>query len=166
MGLKQEALATALDVSQTSISRWESGAHVPETQIQHDALACLASARTNDAALKRLVESASLCVHLVDEASHVCLAYSKRRAKDWNSTDRGLLGMSLWRFATEEIRLAESQLEDHGWWNDVVPMPKTVMTSEAVFPEIKISEGGMLWERIYLADGTPARLVTAIGANA
>ena len=166
IGLKQDALALALGVSQTTVSRWESGANVPEESVQQRTLQCVASTKTDDTALKRLVENAALCVHLVDEANHTCLAYSRHRAEDWGATERQLLGVSLWQFATEEIRLAESELADHGWWDNVIPEPKTVVTSQAIFPELRISAGGMLWERIYLSDGTPARLVTQIGADA
>ena len=164
--MKQQALATTLDVNQTTVSRWESGAQTPDSELQHRTMLCLASTPSDDAALKRLVECASHCVHLVDEASHVCLAYSQSRAKDWNATSRGLLGVSLWQFATEEIRRAESELEGHGWWDNVAPAPQCVVTSEAIFAELRISAGSMLWERLYLADGRPVRLVTGTGTAA
>ncbi|MBV6656306.1 MAG: helix-turn-helix transcriptional regulator [Devosiaceae bacterium] len=161
-GFKQDALAAALGVNQATVSRWEQGAQVPDGAVQHRAFACLGARRGDDAALKRLVETTSDCVHLVDEASHVCLAYSKARAADWRSTDRELLGTSLWRFATDEIRAAEAQLEAEGWWDEPMPAPKYLKTSQADFAELTINEGWMLWERLYLADGTPARLVTGL----
>lgn len=161
-GTKQEALALQLGINQATISRWESGVQTPTPTLQQSAMELLALARGDDAALKRLVEESAGCVHLVEEAGHVCLAYSKSRAKDWHSTDRGLVGTSLWQFATDEIRLAESQLEDEGWWDLLSPAPKSFVTSEAVHPMIRISAGGILWERVYLSDGTPARLVSGI----
>ena len=163
IGLKQDALAMALGVAQTTVSRWESGAQVPDPDLQHQALRFVASTPGEDAALKRLVEGASQPVHLVDEARHTCLAYSNARAKDWNATRRGLLGISLWRFATEEIRRAEAELEVSGWWDELTPAPRRVVTSEAIYDELRISAGGMLWERLYLTDGTPVRLVTGTG---
>ena len=161
-GIKQEVLAHALAVNQTTVSRWENGIQTPDADMQRQAFECLSAKCTDDAALRRLVEGASFCVHLVDEASHECLAYSKSRAKDWNSTDRGMVGVSLWRFATEEIRRAETELEAKGWWDEEHPQPQFLVTSEAIYPELKISAGGMLWERMYLADGRPARLVTGL----
>ncbi|MHA3916547.1 helix-turn-helix domain-containing protein [Halovulum sp. GXIMD14793] len=165
-GLKQEALADLLSVNQTSISRWESGAQLPDPAVQQKALALLTSAGAHDAALKRLVETSPACLHLVEEANHICLTYSKSRAQDWDATDRSLIGTSLWPFATDEIRTAEAELEDHGWWEDMSPAPKAFITSGAVHPEIRISAGGILWERVYLSDGTPARLVSGLHPNA
>ncbi len=166
VGMKQDALAHLLGLNQATVSRWENGSQVPDGALQQKALKYVAAGKTDDAALKRLVETSSQAVHLVDDADHSCLAYSKRRARDWGASDRQMLGVSLWRFATEEIRQAEEALAAHGWWDEALPAPRRVFTSEAVYPELRISPGGMLWERICLADGTPARLVTGIGADA
>ncbi|MDV7142147.1 helix-turn-helix transcriptional regulator [Tropicimonas sp. TH_r6] len=166
IGLKQAALAHLLGLNQTTVSRWESGRQIPDPAMQQRALECVAARRTDDVALKRLVESSTLAMHLVDDADHTCLAYSKRRARDWHTTGRQMLGTSLWRFATDEIRKAEQALATQGWWDEALPAPRKVFTSEAIYPELRISPGGMLWERIYLADGTPARLVTGIDADA
>jgi transcriptional regulator with XRE-family HTH domain len=162
VGMKQQALASALNVTQTTVSRWEGGVQVPDAGLQYRAMDWLVASRAEDAALKRLVEGSSHCVHLVDEASHKCLAYSPSRARDWNASSRGLLGVSLWQFATDEIRRAECELEDHGWWEEIAPTPRRVVTSEAIYAELKISAGGMLWERMYLSDGRPVRLVTGL----
>lgn len=159
-GVKQLALAQALGLDQATISRWESGHQRPAWEVQRQALAMLAIARTHDAALRRLVETSTACVHLVDEASHICLAYSRTRANDWRTSQLDLRGVSLWQFATDEIRQAEAELADTDWWSSPTPAPKQFRTSEKVFDEITISAGGILWERVYLADGTPARLVT------
>lgn len=164
VGMKQQALAFALNVTQTTVSRWESGVQVPDAELQYQAMDWLIASPAEDAALKRLVESSSECVHLVEEASHMCLAYSPGRARDWNASRRGLLGVSLWQFATDEIRKAECELDGHGWWDEITPAPKRVVTSEAIYSELKISAGGMLWERMYLSDGRPVRLVTGLQA--
>jgi hypothetical protein len=100
-------------------------------------------------------------VHLVEEISHICLAYSQTRAKDWQTSQKAMIGVSLWQFATDEIRAAEAGLADTDWWSAQIPTPKLFHTSEAKHDAITISAGGILWERIYLADGTPARLVSA-----
>lgn len=162
MGVKQLALAHTLGVDQASISRWEAGHQTPSAKIQQIALAVLGKSRTDDAALRRLVEEASNCVHLVDEATHVCLAYSRRRAKDWQNSQRALLGVSLWQFATDEIRQAEAELAETDWWSSQTPTPKCFVTSKKVFDQIVIPAGRVLWERLYLSDGTPVRLVTGV----
>lgn len=124
------------------------------------ALDALAASRTDDATLRRLVEHSTDCVHLVDEATHVCLAYSLKRAKDWRNSQRALLGVSLWQFATDEIRKAEAELAESDWWSSQMPAPRCFITSEKIFDEIVISAGTIRWERLYLSDGTPVRLVT------
>lgn len=162
MGVKQLALADSLDVDQASISRWEGGHQIPSAETQQKALTALTTSRTDDAALRRLVETSASCVHLVDEATHVCLAYSHRRAKDWRNSQQALLGVSLWQFATEEIQRAEAELAETDWWSSQMPTPRRFVTSGKIFDEIAISAGGILWERLYLSDGTPVRLVSGI----
>lgn len=124
------------------------------------ALNALTSTGTDDTALRRLVENANNYVHLVEEATHICLAYSRNRAGDWRASQQALLGVSLWQFATDEIRQAEAELAESNWWSVRVPTPKSFRTSRRVHDEITISAGGILWERLYLSDGTPVRLVT------
>ena len=161
-GLKQLALAQILGVDQTTISRWEVGAQTPDAALQAAALETLGATRTDDGALRRLVETSAACVHLVEEASHICLAYSNARAQDWQVSQHALLGVSLWQFATDEIRTAENALERTDWWAVEVPSPVSFVTSEAVHDQIHIRAGGIRWERLYLADGTPARLVSGV----
>ncbi len=165
-GLKQDALARQMGVDQTTVSRWESGRQVPVAETQQATLASLTPPRLDDSALKRLVETSRLPVHLVEDSTHICLAYSRPRARDWNATNHALLGTSLWRFATPEIRQAEAELDSEGWWDSAAPRPKLFRTSQAQHPEIRISKGPILWERIYLSDGTPARLVSGLHAHA
>ena len=157
--MKQSALADMLGVDQTTISRWEAGLQSPDEDVQQRAFDVLIPHRSDDAALKRLVETADACVHLVDEATHVCLAYSRKRAADWRVERREMLGVSLWPFATEEIQRAEFDLTNSDWFEALSPTPKRFVTSQAD-NAIRISAGEILWERLYLADGTPARLVT------
>ncbi len=166
VGLKQAALADLLEVDQTTVSRWENGVQVPSADIQQAALAMLGPARVEDSALKRLVVNSTECVHLVEESSHTCLAYSASRARDWKTTQRALLGVSLWQFATDEIRQAEAELQHEGWWDLHSPAPKAFLTSEAVHDRIRISAGQIVWERLYLADGTPVRLVSGARTGA
>ncbi|MEM9013361.1 MAG: helix-turn-helix transcriptional regulator [Pseudomonadota bacterium] len=160
LGVKQMALADLLAVDQTTVSRWESGVQVPTDGVQRAAFAALQPERPDDDALRRLVERSGDCVHLVDEARHTCLAYSMPRARDWRTSRRAMLGVSLWQFATEEIAAAEDALADAGWWDMHAPPPRRFRTSQRVSDRIRISAGEITWERLYLADGTPVRLVS------
>ena len=162
LGIKQTELAQDLGLDQTTISRWEAGHIVPDKDIQLRTFSLLSRGRRDNGALRRLIETSATPVHLVDETSHICLAYSKSRAKDWQTSQRQMLGVSLWQFATDEIRQAEGELADSDWWSAHTPAPKRFCTSAAYYPNgIHISAGGILWERLYLADGTPVRLVNA-----
>ncbi len=160
VGLKQSALADLLEVDQTTISRWENGGQTPSAHVQQSVFAALGPVRVQDSALKRLVVHSAECLHLVEEASHTCLAYSASRARDWKTSQHALLGVSLWQFATDEIRQAEAELQQDGWWDLHSPSPKAFLTSEAVHDQIRISAGQIVWERLYLGDGTPVRLVS------
>ncbi|MGP1398027.1 MAG: helix-turn-helix transcriptional regulator [Inquilinaceae bacterium] len=162
MGVKQLAVAHDLGVDQATVSRWEAARHTPDPELQQKAFESLSRYRTNDAALRRLVENSRDCVHLIDDATHVCLAYSQTRARDWQASQRDLLGVALWPFATAEIRQAEMDLADSDWWSVHTPAPRSFRTSEAVHDMIRISAGVIMWERLYLADGTPARLVSGV----
>jgi hypothetical protein len=42
-----------------------------------------------------------------------------------------------------------------------MPAPRIFQTSERR-DAIRISAGGIMWERLYLSDGTPVRLVTGV----
>ncbi len=160
VGLKQGALADMLEVDQATVSRWENGVQNPPAKTQQAAFAVFEPTRADDAALKRLVVNSTDCLHLVEEASHRCLAYSVSRARDWKTSQRALLGVSLWQFATDEIRNAEAELDNEGWWDVHTPHPKSFLTSEALHDKIRISAGEIVWERLYLSDGTPVRLVS------
>lgn len=160
-GLKQLVIAQGTGVDQATVSRWESGLQVPQIEIQHAVFNLLAHYRTDDRTLLRLIENSNEPVHLVDDISHICLAYSNQRAKDWQTSQTAMVGVSLWQFATDEIRAAEAELADTDWWSARIPTPKVFRTSEAKHDAIIISAGAILWERLYLADGTPVRLVSA-----
>ena len=99
--MKQADLAMRMGVDQTTVSRWESGAQQPDSALQQQILSLFAIPASNDFALKRLVQSSHDSVHLVDEASHICLAYSDKRALEWKTTPSALLGVSLWHESTQ-----------------------------------------------------------------
>lgn len=58
------------------------------------------------------------------------------------------------------------ELTDEGWWDLQAPNPKAFSTSQAVHDQITISAGQIVWERLYLADGTPVRLVSGTRVRA
>src|SRR5206468_6267690 len=119
-GVKQSYAAELFGVTQATLSRWELGYHrIPEYAARK--LARLLSARLNparDAGLRRLVESSSLPVHLICDLSHRLLAASPARFAEWRAEPAELRGVSLWRFATDEIISAENRLGDLGWYDD------------------------------------------------
>lgn len=160
-GLKQLVIAQAMNVDQATVSRWEAGQSLPDIEIQQAVYKLLSRSKSNDSTLRRLVENSNDNVHLVEDLSHICLAYSTKRAQKWQISQRALLGVSLWQFATEEIRAAEAELAESDWWSSQTPKSKSFRTSKAQHDNLKISAGGILWERLYLADGTPVRLVTS-----
>ena len=163
-GVKQSHAAELLGVTQATLSRWERGRH-PIPDSANRKLADLLAAPLDsaaDAALRRLVESSALAVHLICDLSHRLLAASPSRLATWRTDASELRGRSLWRYATDEIRAAEGQLGELGWYDDGTAELSfwTGANDSAVVP---IDPGILVWERLPLSDGTLARLVTSSG---
>ena len=93
------------------------------------------------------------------------LAASPARVVNWTADLAELRGRSLWRFATDEIRAAESRLGELGWYDDGVAQVsfENGANDSAVVP---IEPGILVWERLQLSDGTLARLVTSFSVGA
>ncbi|MFK5979628.1 MAG: helix-turn-helix transcriptional regulator [Rhizobiaceae bacterium] len=162
-GVKQSTLSSELNINQSTLSRWEAGIQAPEEHIQQQAFSLLASEKPNDVALRRLIETSNSLLHLIEDTTHICLAFSNLRAKEWGNQDSNLLiGKSLWRFATEEIQAAEDSLATGNWWSSRSPTSQTFTTSKKIHNELIINEGQIIWERMYLSDGTPVRLCTSL----
>ena len=155
-GLKQGVLAEWAGVTQATVSRWESGGLEPPPGLAGKLLARLAdrAPRQADAPLRRLVTTSSVPVHLIHDADHRLLAASPPREREWSQTAASLIGCPLWRYATEGIRAAEYALDALGWWRDTMPGPVNLHTGTGD-AGLAIKDGLMLWERLYLADGTP-----------
>src|SRR5882672_11067483 len=96
-GLKQAYVATLLGVDQSTVSRWESGALVPEPEVVERALRVLGAVTGDDCALRRLVRTSTEPCHLVTDTDHRLLAVSPPRERDWGRRGDGLMGTSLWR---------------------------------------------------------------------
>ncbi len=160
-GIKQGHVAEMLAVSQGSVSRWEAGTHEPDAA-NRDRIAGMIAASAgaaSDAALKRLITTSSLPVHLVCDATHRLLAASDARAASWRVDLTGLLGTSLWRFASDEIVSAEAGLAASGWFERPCQSVR-FETGHNGSAEIPVTPGVIQWETIPLSDGRVGRLTT------
>lgn len=161
--MKQEHLAELLAVNQATVSRWERGI-LPITISQARRLKnILASPSCSaDAALKRLVEDSQRKVHLICDHTHRLLAASLARQSEWPLPISAFLGKPLLSYASEEIVKAEGKLAGLGWHEGEMNS-LTLETGTNGNPHLPIAAGHVLWERIFLADGSAARLVTTLG---
>lgn len=166
-GIKQSHLAECLGVSQGSVSRWESGTHAPDPAVQARIESLIAAHTTShaDATLKRLIESSSLRVHLICDATHRLLAASPARAAGWQTDVGGYIGTSLWPYASPEIITAEASLAGRGWFERAFQKLR-FHTGPNRSSTIVIAEGMMEWESIPLADGRVGRLTSSVAGYA
>lgn len=160
--LKQAYVAAIAGVCQTTVSRWEAGVIEPPRKVAAKVLHELQGTSHADTALRRLVESSRLPVHLISDADHRLLAASDARWRQWGPGAHRCAGESLWPFATDEIVAAEEALSSSGWWDQHLPDPVEVVTRAGGSPPCRIAPGRMLWERVWLSDGTPARICTSV----
>jgi transcriptional regulator with XRE-family HTH domain len=162
-GMKQSHLAELVGVDQATVSRWERGSS--RLSDAHWAkVSRLLQARPDpaeDAALKRLVETSAVKVHLVCDETHRLLAASPARQAEWRADVSEFLGSSLIGYASEEILAAEARLDELGWYDGATSSLAVDIGSNRD-PVLRIFPGTMLWERIMLSDGCSGRLVTTI----
>ena len=161
-GIKQSHLAELLGVGQASVSKWESGLHVPAPDMLEALARFVATPPQNpsDTILKRLVEQSSRQMHLVCDTTHRLFAASPPRRARWRLSERS--GVPMWPFATPEIRRAEEKLATIGW----TERPNAAVffkTGGSDHPVVSIEASTILWERLPLADHGFARLVTTLG---
>jgi len=163
-GMKQSHVAELTGVTQTTVSRWESGTHLPSDAEARKlaAMMCAPLDPRGDWVLRRLVESSADQVHLVCDTTHRLLAASRPRAATWRCPASDLMGVALWQFATPGIRDAEGRLLEIGWFEPAAP-PVAVWTDANDDPVVPIRRTVMLWDRIQLSDGSFARLATDAG---
>jgi transcriptional regulator with XRE-family HTH domain len=161
--VKQSHAAELLGINQATLSRWERGRHRLPEQAERKLAQLLRAPldSAGDSGLRRLVESSSQQVHLICDLSHRLLAASPPRVVNWTADLAEMRGRSLWRFATDEIRAAESRLGELGWYDDGVAQVSfdNGANHSTVVP---IEPGVLIWERLQLSDGTLARLVTSL----
>ncbi len=162
-GIKQSHAAEVLGVSQGTISRWESGALLPDAD-EADALRDLLGARLDSAAdfaLARLVEHSPARVHLICDLSHRLFAASRPRTQSWGLSFAELRGQSLWRYATADIVAAEARLGEAGWFDRRPPVVR-LQTGANRSNEVPIEPSLLAWTRFQLSDGSFARLAETL----
>lgn len=158
--VKQAYVARIADVDQATVSRWERGLAQPgETQIDR-VLAALQPNTFEDSALRRLIESSSLTAHLITDVDHRLLAASPSRECEWGVSANQLRGQSVWAAASPTIVEAEQNLSNLGWWDTQNPAKVTIELDAFDNGFLPIIAGHMVWERVWLQDGSPARLCT------
>lgn len=161
--MKQSYAAEVLKVSQGTVSRWESGAVLPDP-IHRAQIETLIRANVSshcDAALRRLVLTSSQEVHLICDATHQLLAASPARGASWRTDPDRYLGKSLWPFASEEIVQAERGLEELGWFER--PFQSFCFrTGGNGSEEIPVRPSLLQWETLPLSDGRIGRLTTTL----
>jgi len=160
--MKQMQAAELLSVSQGTISRWESGRLIP-TGPEQVVLRLLLAARLDSAAdhqLAQFVMQSSRPMHLICDLTHRLLAWSPSRAEDAGGAN--LLGSSLWRYASDELRATERLLPELGWYQ---PAPPAIegLTGANRARRLRIRPGRFRFTRFQLSDGSFTRLVETIG---
>ena len=163
--IKQLHAAELLGVSQATVSRWENGQSSP-TPNESDRLRRLMAARLDSAAdrvLARLVSQAVMPVHLVCDLTHRLLAVSPAREAQFKVPTAQLMGSSLWRYASEDIVIAEGHLAEHGWFGPAPPAME-FHTRGRDSDDLAILACDMRWVRFQLSDGSFARLVETVRA--
>lgn len=162
--VKQMQAADLLAVSQGTISRWESGRLTPNAAEQI-ALRRLMQARLSSAADQRLAElvtGAGAPMHLICDLTHRLLAWSPTRAREALTNDN-LIGTSLWRYASDELRETERRLPELGWYQ---PAPPALIgrTGANHSHRFRIRPSRFRFTRFQLSDGSFARLVETLAA--
>lgn len=162
--VKQAHAAELFKVTQSTISRWESGVQAMEPtarQLLEQLLAARLDAAA-DQALARLVRESPRPVHLICDLTHRLLACSAPRAEQFARPLNELLGHSLWGFATQEIHAAESALDQTGWREIHAPPSVEFITGANGSTLVPICHSLCRWTRIPLSDGSAARLVETL----
>ena len=162
--VKQSHAAAMFNVTQSTISRWESGGQAMDPQA-HATLEQLLAARLDaaaDQALARLVRESPRPVHLICDLTHRLLACSPSRAAQFTRPVSELMGRSLWCFATPEIMSTEAALDRSGWREVLAPPALEFITGTNDSPLVPINSSLCRWTRIPLSDGMAARLVETL----
>jgi transcriptional regulator with XRE-family HTH domain len=163
--MKQAHAAELLGVSQATVSRWERGLQAPgEAELVRLRRLLAGEAQPfADQALKRLVETSPEPLHLIRDADHALLCASSARRRRWRVDVDALVGRSLWPFASAAIAAMEARLPELGWGEPEAPAV-AFATGANAGGAVPIAPGLVLWERLRLADGAEARLVSTVAS--
>ena len=161
--IKQEWLADQLNVSQSTVSKWENGTLSPDPQQIakiFDFLAIPSRVQTDDW-LFRLVRNSTCKVHLMRESDHRLLAASNSRVTEWQREYSEVEMRPLSQELPNDITLAEQHLRELDfqmkWWCPVVLGVEGRNSGPYC-----IDRGILLWEWFMLSDGKLVRLITNI----
>ena len=162
--VKQSHAAQLFSVTQSTVSRWESGVLELDLLANKKLEQLLAARLTSaaDQALGRMVRESPRPVHLICDLTHRLLACSSSRAAQFAIPISELLGRSLWCFATPTIMTKELALDKLGWREAYAPPALEFLTGNNDSPVVPISQSLCRWTRIPLSDGTTARLVESL----
>lgn len=163
---KQAHFAELLGVTQSTVSRWESGILRFERREARRIEGIVAARLTTsaDAALLQLIKESERTIHLICDVSHRLLACSASRASSFGTPVGELLGRSLWRFSTAKLMAQEKRLESLGWHDLAVPQPVEFETGDNGSDLVPIRPSRCRWTRMALSDGTCVRLVETLGS--
>lgn len=161
--MKQSHLAELAGVDQATISRWESKKSLLPEDMKARLHAIFYSFATppQDDAIKRLVTTSSLKVHLICDQTHCLLSASVPRLVEWKISLPDVLGKSMLPYASQEILDAEQALTESNW-TDQLGAKTVISTGPNNHPIIRIPQSKAIWERILLSNGMIGRLVTTL----
>ncbi|MBS0220193.1 MAG: hypothetical protein JSR91_05565 [Proteobacteria bacterium] len=111
------------------------------------------------------VSGSLLSIHLVCDPSHRLPAAPKPRSRARRVAPETLHGMSLCRYASEEIQEVELQLGEFGGFEPGAPSV-LFATSANRMAEMPIRAGRVCWTRLRLSDGPYARFVETVSGLA
>lgn len=164
--VKQEWLADQLNVSQSTVSKWENGTRFPDPQQItkiFDFLAIPSSAQTDDW-LFRLVRNSTCKVHLMRESDHRLLAASNYRVKEWQRDYSEVAARPLSQELPNDIAVAEQHLRELDFRTKWC-CPVVLNIEGRNEGPYCIDRGMLLWEWFMLSDGEVVRLITNIESS-
>jgi transcriptional regulator with XRE-family HTH domain len=168
-GIKQTHLAQIIQVSQSTVSKWESGTAMPNAN-QYSQIVELLGAQPGaiaDTWLARLIETSHERIHAICDITHRLLVASPARYQEWGSDRSEMFRRPLLDDAPDDIVEAERRLVQRSLSS---PLDEPLLVRTAGQPagghrRYCVKAGLLLWERLQLADGTWVRLVTNISPD-
>jgi transcriptional regulator with XRE-family HTH domain len=165
-GIKQAHLAELIRVSQSTVSKWESGVVTPNEDQHFQIIELLGAKPTTvaDTWLARLVETSTERIHAICDVTHRLLVASPARYQEWCTDPSEMFRRPLLYDAPADIVAAERRLvqRDH---SSPFDEPVLVKTAGQAGGRYRVKPGLLLWERLQLTDGTWVRLVTSVAAD-